>query len=35
MPDKNCVNEHRVKRMNVYFGIVAITFIVMIVFLNS
>jgi hypothetical protein len=35
MPDKNCVNERRLKIVPFYFGVVAITFIAIAVFINS
>jgi hypothetical protein len=35
MPDKNCVNERRLKIVPYYFGVLAITFILIALFVNS
>jgi hypothetical protein len=35
MPDKNCVNERRLKIVPFYFSVVAITFILIALFVNS
>ena len=35
MPDKNCVNERRLRIVPYYFGVLAITFILISLFVNS
>jgi hypothetical protein len=35
MPDKNCVNERRLKIVPFYFGVLVITFTLMALFINS
>ena len=35
MPDKNCVNERKLKIVPYYFGVLAITFILMAIYINS
>ena len=35
MPDKNCVNERRLRIVPYYFGVLAITFILIALFVNS
>jgi hypothetical protein len=35
MPDKNCVNERRLRVVPYYFGVLAITFILIALSVNS